>query len=296
MESGLSTKDGMHIGKLIKLKDAAKKLSELDHDDVNIFWTMRYCFEEYVKFAIKLPFKINSWEWEGDLLKRKRPAIGKGDLVSTRQGVFFLDPDDVEEVINSQLDEFDISYLHVINNDLERGFMRIQLATDRETLLNSLKDSYPFDPEKSNPEDYELDKAFADSMASLIEDENNENNFITIRTEDIFIWSDDFKNSLDEKNTGINERKSQLAILKLPEISSNQHKSLVEFAKALKRMPQANSKPVDHINIQIEVKALLLDIFGNVRLTGVFIERALEAQNILKPRRTSISEMLKLLG
>ena len=126
----MSSIEDMHIGKLLKLSDAAKKLSEQDNDDINLFWTMRFCFEEYVKFAIKIPYKINAWEWTEPLSKRKSPAMGNGDLISTRQGVFFLAPEDIEAIIDTGAEEFETSFLYVINKEWERGFMRIELASN----------------------------------------------------------------------------------------------------------------------------------------------------------------------
>lgn len=57
----------MHIGKLISLSEAAKQLSKKDNGDISLTWTLRFCLNEYVKFAIKVPFEVNAWEWKEEL-------------------------------------------------------------------------------------------------------------------------------------------------------------------------------------------------------------------------------------
>jgi len=236
MESNLNVKDDMHIGKLIRLSDAAKRLSELDNDDVNIFWTMRYCHEEYVKFAIKLPFKINAWEWNGDLVKRRYPAMGKGDIINTRHGVFFIGPEDIEAVIENSTEEFETSFLHVINNDSERGYMRIEVASNHEAEQFDIQRNLISDEEydvylnEIDKEEFEesleqnqidrlkdnrryeikLDKDFNDAITKTrnqtLETLDKENNYISIKLDDLYVWQEDFNNALE--NNGYDERKT----------------------------------------------------------------------------------------
>lgn len=217
----MCSKDDLYIGKLIKLSDAANRLAKKDNGDLNLYWTMRFCREQFIQFAIKVPYLINSLEWEFEPNELKGPDEIHGDIINTRTGVFFLDPLDIEDVIQFSLKEFETSGLYIRNENWNSGFMKIKIVSDYETWKKYFANEKKEDGirrEKLTEENSEYDKFNRYLLSSdvcnykyeqnqlMLDSEDRENNFIRVKINDVFVLLSDFENALNDK--GFDQRKS----------------------------------------------------------------------------------------
>ena len=207
-----------------------------------------------------------------------------------------------------------------MNDEWGRGFMRIQLALNYETMSLNMKldqiadDEYKAELEKLEKEkaeknegdeeskdeqehglyDDKLEEALKEELNTLLESEDKDNNFIKIRLEEIYVWAEDFNNSIEGK--GFKEREKHKLGEDIPQLSSKGKMRLVNFAHQLVKIPKASNEDVDVSDIRNEVKRIIIMIFGNDKPTAGLIEKTLEEYNIMNPRKTSIDEMLKDIG
>ncbi len=218
--------DSLHTGKTISLTKVSQLLAKKDDDYPDLQWTLRYCLEKYIKVCIKIVCNVLVWEREegnyknnacgkcSEISKEREklidqgkdeeeqlpsyctdchmtspPMMGKGDYIRNRNGIFFINREDMEQLINH--DSINVDRFYVIDyvesgESSQPNYKQVEVASDREWYIWSVeKELADENPDLAK----QLLKEYQDTPDSDIA-------YVEVKISDIYCWKEDVERTL----------------------------------------------------------------------------------------------------
>lgn len=218
--------DSLHTGKTISLAKVSQLLARKDDDYPDLQWTLRYCLENYIKVCIKIFCNVLVWEREegnyknnacgkcSEISKEREklidqgkdeeeqlpsyctdchmtspPMMGKGDSIRVRNGIFFINREDMERLINH--DSINVDRFYVIDyvesgESSQPNYKQIEVASDREWHSWSVEEAFA-------DEDPELAKQLIKNYQNTLDSDMA---YVEVKISDLYCWRDDVEKTL----------------------------------------------------------------------------------------------------